>query len=304
MRASKPPWLIWLEYLPARLLLPVIRGLPFAFGSALGRATGQLLYLLLPTYRRVARINLELAFPGRYTGPELRRVVTRAYASLVQTCYEFVALTRLSPAAVARLTEQPEGYAEYKAAVARGRGVIACSIHLADWYWTVVCAAIEGHKIHVVIRPLDNPRLDALMRQSFDRWGIGVIPRRQVFPAAVAALRRGETVALMVDQNAAVGGRFVPFFGVPAATMRGVFHLRRGTGAAVVAVHDERHGDRHRAVLRELTQLAADENGCLAQINRYFETVVAAHPDQYLWLHPRWKTRPEGEPSLYPGLRI
>lgn len=302
--AGKSPWLVWLEYLPARLLLPLVRALPFGLGGALGRATGRLVYLLLPTYRRVAHINLGLAFPDRYTAAERRRLTRAACASLVQTCYEFVALTRLDPTAVAGLTGTPAGYEQYKAAVARGRGVIACSIHLANWYWTVVCAAIEGYKVNVIVRPLDNPRLDALMRQAFERWGIRVIARREVFPAAVAALRRGETVALMVDQNAAVGGRFVPFFGVPAATMRGLYHLRRGTGAAVMAVHDERQGGRHRAVMHELSDLADDEDRCLSQINRYFEGVISAHPEQYLWLHPRWKTRPTGEPSPYPGLRI
>ncbi len=303
-KIRKGKWLVWLEYLPAQLLLPGIAALPLPLGIALSRATGRLLYYLLPTYRKVAAINLRLAFGEKIDGARARALAQQAFASFVQTLFEFVALSRLSRRALDRHTERPVGYEEYSEAERRGRGVIMCSIHLANWYWMAVCAAVVGHKISVVIRPLDNPRLDRLMRRSMERHGIRVIPRSRVFPAAVAALRRGETVVLMVDQNAAVGGRFISFFGVPAATMRGVALLRRGTGAAIVCAHEERRGDQHRAVLRELADISDDEETCLLQVNRYFEGVISGNPGEYLWLHPRWKLRPKGESSLYPGLRV
>ena len=197
------------------------------------------------------------------------------------------------------LTKTPVGYQEYQTILQRNQGVIVCSVHFSNWYWSVICAAIEGHKVNAVVRALDNPHLDKLMNQAFARWGIAVIPRNKVYPKAITALRRGETLALMIDQNAAIQGCFVPFFGMPAATMRGLVVLKRGTQAEIVCVHDVREGLYHRAVLKPMRNLPDDEQACLLQIHRYFEQVIRQHKGLYFWLHSRWKTRPEGEASVY-----
>jgi KDO2-lipid IV(A) lauroyltransferase len=301
---KKPVWLARLEYLPVIVLLPLLRYIPYRAGLKLSRMLGMLLYYLLGSYRRIALINLTIAF-GRSLPAAQRKAAARgAFINMVQTLFEFVVLARFSAADVARFTRAPAGYDDYKTLVRRGRGVIACSIHFSNWYWTVICAAIEGHKVSVVVRPLDNPYLDRLMNQAFARWGISVIARSKVYPAAVAALRRGETLALMIDQNAAVQGCFVPFFDTPAATMRGLAVLRRGTGAAVVCVHDVREDAYHHAVMTPLDHLPDDEAACLLQLHRYFENVIAGHKELYFWLHARWKTRPAGETSFYPRLPV
>jgi KDO2-lipid IV(A) lauroyltransferase len=301
---KKPLWLARLEYLPVLVLLPLLRYLPYRAGLVLARLLGRLFYYLLGNYRNIALRNLALAF-GPALSPRQRRQAARgAFSNLLQTLFEFIVLTRFSAADVARFTRVPVGYDDYKTLVRQGRGVIACSIHFSNWYWTVICAAIEGYKVNVVVRPLDNPYLDRLMNRAFARWGINVIARSQVWPAAVAALRRGETLALMIDQNAAVQGCFVPFFGTPAATMRGLAVLGRGTGAAVVCVHDVREGFYHRAVMTPLTGLPEDETVCLLQLHHYFEKIIAGHKDLYFWLHARWKTRPDGETSVYADLRV
>jgi len=156
----------------------------------------------------------------------------------------------------------------------------------------------------VVVRPLDNPLLDRLMRRAFERWGIRVIARGRAAAALLAALRRGETVALMVDQNAHLDGRFVPFFGVPAATMQGLTRLRRGTGAAVLAIDSLRLGARHRVRMHWLQSLPEDDDAALLAVHHHFETIIREHKSAYFWLHPRWKKRPPGEPDRYPGLNV
>jgi len=294
----KPGWLVWLEYLPAVLLLPLLRCLPHRAGLALARWLGTLGWLAMPGYRAVARVNLRIACGEHMDNREIRRLTRASFINLLQTAYEFALLARLERHAVARLTHPPEGYEEYRAALARGRGVIACGIHLGNWYWPVVGAALEGFAVHVVVRPLDNPRLDALMNAAFARHGVEVIPRRRVFPRALAVLRRGETLGLMIDQNAAVGGSFVPLFGVPASTMRGLAALRR-TGAEIVLVHDVRDAGKHRITARWLRELPTDEDACLAALHRQIEPLILRHREQYLWLHPRWKHRPPGEAPLY-----
>jgi len=299
-----PRWLCWLEYLPVVALLYLVSLLPHGLGLALSRVLGNLSYWLLGTYRKVADINLRLALGDRLTAVERQRHARAAFVNALQTFFELARLYRFDRKKILRHTLEPEGYDQYRAALARGRGVIAVSGHFGNWYWPVICAAMEGFTLNIIVRPLDNPLLDRLMRRVFERWGVRVIPRRQSVVAALAALRRGETVALMVDQNAHLNGRFVPFFGVPASTMQGLPILRRGSGAEVVAIHSRRQGTRHHITARWLQDLTDEPVACLGAVNLYLEEVIRSDPGQYFWLHPRWKKRPPGEPSLYQGLRI
>ncbi len=300
----KPGWVVWAEFVPVALAVPILLFLPHRLALWLGRGLGWVAYYVLGTYRAVARRNLNIAFGATLTPAEVRRHARDAFVNALQTFLEFGLTYRLRRRTIDRLTPNPVGYERFQAAAARGRGVIAISGHFGNWYWPAMCAALEGYKVNVIVRPLDNPLLDGLMNRVFTNWGVRVVPRRKAMVSAVAALRRGETVALMVDQNAAAGGRFVPFFGVPASTMRGLPVLRNASGAEVVGIHSVREAAGHRVVAEWLHDLPEDEQGCLTVVNRYLEGVISAHKGQYFWLHPRWKKRPPGEPSLYPGLKF
>lgn len=300
----KPGWLVWAEFVPVALVAPLLLLTPHRLALSLGRGLGLAAYYLLGNYRSVAQKNLQIAFGDALSPEELRREAKAAFVNAVQTFLEFGLTYRLSRRAVERLTPDPVGYERFKAALAKGRGVIAVSAHFGNWYWPAMCAALEGFKVNVVVRSLDNPLLDGLMNRVFERWGVRVIPRRKAMVAAVAALRRGETVALMVDQNAAAQGCFVPFFGLPASTMRGLPVLRKASGAEVVGIYSVREGVCHRVAVDWLQDLQGDDHGCLLAVNRYLEGVITTHKGQYFWLHPRWKKRPPAQPSLYPGLRV
>lgn len=301
---SKPRWLVWLEFLPVLITLPLVAIIPHRLALCLGRGLGVLAYYLLGHHRKVALINLRIAFGDQLSMVERCRYAKGAFINALQNFLEFALLYRLGLRQMARLTREPVGYDQYRAAVAQRRGVIAVSTHFGNWYWPVVCAAIEGFKVNVIVRPLDNPLLDRLMNQVFSRWDIRVIPRRRAALSALAALRRGETVALMIDQNAAQQGRFVPFFGVPAATLQGLGWLRRGSGAAVVAIHSRRIDRRHAVTAAWLRDLPEEDDEALLAVNQYFEKVISADKGDYFWLHPRWKKRPPGEPSFYDDLPI
>lgn len=301
---SKPPWLAWAEYLPLAMTLPLVARLPHPAALWTGRVAGQLAYRLLGNHRRVCQANLGIAFGERLTAAQVQEYGRGAFVNALQTFLELALLSRLTQPDLARLTLVPSGYDQFRAALAQGRGVIGVSAHFGNWYWPVVCAAVEGFKVNVIVRPLDNPLLDREMNRVLERWGIRVISRRRATVAALAALRRGETVALMVDQNAARHGRFIPFFGTPAATLQGLAPLRRGSGAEVVAVHSRRLDGRHAVSATWLRDLPEEPDGALLAVHRHFEGVIGAAPGDYFWLHPRWKLRPPGEASLYPGLRV
>ncbi|MBK5965352.1 hypothetical protein CCR95_14970 [Thiocystis minor] len=294
----------WLEALPLAGLLSVIALIPHRLGLAMGQGLGALLYLLLPNYRRIARVNLRIAFGDSLSEVESAACIKSAFSNMVQTFFEFVRLYRMDRHQVIRYTLPPSGYEDFQMAVNQGRGVIAVSFHFGNWYWPLMCAAMEGYKVSAIVRPLDNLLLDPLMNRIFERWGIQVIPRGRAAAASLAALRRGETLALMVDQNAHLDGRFVPFFGIPASTMQGLIRLRRGTGAEVVAVDSLRLGGRHRVRMHWLRSLPEDDDAAMLAVHRHFEAIIREHKTAYFWLHPRWKKRPPGEPDLYPGLRV
>ena len=157
----------------------------------------------------------------------------------------------------------------------------------------------------VIVRPLDNPLLDRWIREKLEARGITPITRDFFsLQSAVDSLQRGELLGLMVDQNAAAGGRFIPFFGTPASTMRGAAHFRKLTGAAVICVHDLRENGRHRVSISEAIDLPEEKELALLAINQHFEEVFRRHKECYFWLHPRWKRRPPNDDTLYPGLRV
>lgn len=294
---------IWLEFIPLAVLLPLIFLIPYPVGLAMGRHLGNLLYWLMPNYRKIARVNLSIAFGANFNESDAAACIKSVFGNTLRTFFEFIRLSRMNREQVIRYTLPPTGYDDYQAAVAKGRGVIAVSFHLGNWYWPVICAAMEGYKVNVIVRPLDNPLLDKLMNRAFERWGIRVIKRGRSAAASLAALRRGETLALMVDTNAQVDGRFAPFFGVPASTMQGLIRFRRGTGAEVMAVHSLRQGSQHQVHMQWLHSLPDDDDEALLVVHKHFEAIIRDHRSAYFWLHPRWKKRPPEEPDLYSGLK-
>jgi len=301
---KKSKWIIWIEFFPLAVLLPLIFLIPYPVGLEAAGYLGSSLSWFLPNYRKIARVNLKIAFGDGFNEREAAACIRSTFGNIIKTFYEFIRLYRMSREQVIQYTLPPNGYDEYQAAIAQGRGVIAVSFHFGNWYWPVICAAMEGYKVNVIVRPLDNPLLDRLMNRAFERWGIGVIPRGRSAAASLAALRRGETLALMVDTNAQVDGRFVPFFGVPASTLQGLIRFRRGTGAEVLAVHSLRLGSQHQVHLEWLHSLPEDDDEALLLVNKHFEAIIREHKSEYFWLHPRWKRRPPGEPDLYSGLKV
>jgi len=294
----------WAEFLIAVPLLTLARTLPYRVSLSLAAALGLVTYSIAATWRRVAMINLGIAFPGELTRKQARRIARGGFISFFQTVAELVHFLGRPIEAVLRRTDG-DGFESFEAAMGERRGVIVCSAHLANWYLPAIYASSLGIPVHVVVRPLDNSLLDRWMNRIMQRRGINPIPRGGFgIQSAVAALRRGEVVGLMVDQNAAVGGRFVPFFGAQASTMRGVAFLRALTHCEVVCVHDIRLNSRHRVVVSKPLELPDDEHLVLCHINRYFEEVICQHPESYFWMHPRWKTRRDDEDTLYPGLRV
>jgi KDO2-lipid IV(A) lauroyltransferase len=224
-------------------------------------------------------------------------------------------MPRLTPAGRLSLVEFHE-LEHLDEALARGRGVIMISAHLGNWEVLGGALAARGDPLHVVAREIFDARSDRLLNAVRRELGVIVHPRQAGLFPVVRALRAGHIVGTLVDQDTEGPGVFTDFFGVPARTPRAPFALARRLGAALVPVliRLDASGCHRVRVFPELKASgAADEEQALKSMveawNRILETSIRAHPEQWVWHHRRWKSRPSAvvtdlrefsKKSLYP----
>ncbi len=188
-------------------------------------------------------------------------------------------------------------------ALDKGRGVILSWAHFGHFELGYVTLALKGYDIGAVIRTVDNKSIDNQLDRLRTASGITVIKRERAAREIVSTLRRNAIVALMYDQNAAFNNAFVPFFGKPAATFVTPAVMARRTGCSVVPMFCVRNDNEDRYDLRIYPALrAADTENIdlfnmvlLMQLNHILEGEIKENPEQWLWLHRRWKTKPDDE---------
>jgi KDO2-lipid IV(A) lauroyltransferase len=285
-----------LIYLVARGILAVLARLPLPAALSLSRALIRLLDRIVPRYRRVALRNLQIA--GLDASAEF---VDRVFAHVARSLVAFARLPRMTKSNISEWIRY-EGFDHYAEAKRRGRGVLFATGHLGNWELSAYAHALLTEPMNVVVRPLDDPRLDALVERRRTGSGNRIIGKKDSARALIRALRANEAAGILVDQNSTLNeGVFVDFFGVPACTNAAFMKLAHHTGAAVIPGFALWADDEGRYVLRfypplEITgDLIADTQ----RLHSVIESVIREYPDQWLWIHRRWKTRPPGESSLY-----
>ncbi|MGH9900745.1 MAG: lysophospholipid acyltransferase family protein, partial [Pyrinomonadaceae bacterium] len=189
-----------------------------------------------------------------------------------------------------------------------GRGIIFLTSHLGAWELLCFAHSAIHEPISFMVRPIDNPRVEETVERIRTRFGNQPIDKKSAARAALKLLRAGGTLGILADLNTHPHeGVFVPFFGRPACTTAGIAVLALRTDATVIPVcapWDER---RRRFVFRgdpaiELVRTGDHQRDIEINTARFtaaIERQVRAYPDQWLWIHKRWKTRPPGEPDLY-----
>ncbi|MBI4637799.1 MAG: lysophospholipid acyltransferase family protein [Candidatus Rokubacteria bacterium] len=184
-----------------------------------------------------------------------------------------------------------------------GRALIATA-HLGNWELLSAAHRLTGYPLSVVVRPLDAPWLDGLAERLRHKTGVELIDKRHALRPVLEALRRGRLVGILLDQNASRReGVFVPFFGRPASTSRSVALLALRTGTPVVPIFIHREGAwRHRVMIHP-PLLPLDANDVdravvelTARCTEVIEAAIRESPEQWLWVHNRWRTRPPEAP--------
>lgn len=280
-------------------LLSAILALSGVFGEkatqAFGEAVGKLGYFPLRFRRKLVQKHLKLAFPEK-DERWVERTMRAAYAHLGREALATIRLAKLSREAVLARTTVI-GLEDLRAALAGGKGVVLASGHVGNHEFGAAALSVRGIPMDMVVQKAGNPLFDEALNASRRHLGLGVIDRFQAQRLAIKALRGGRLVAFASDQNAGKAGIFVPFFGRLASTHRGAALFAVKMEAPLFLGTSLRKGDTYEVTLQRVD---VDRSGELddvvyrltAAFTARLEEVVRSAPDQYLWLHRRWKTRP------------
>ena len=291
-------WLLWCGL----AILWLVTQLPYRFLLQLGRALGALMLQVATSRRHIVTRNLELCFP-QLSQTARQRLVRENFAAMGIAFFEIAMSWWWRKKRLSRLV-QVQGLEHLQEAQAQGQGVILMAIHFTT---LEIGAALLGqqHTIDGMYRAHKNPVFDYVQRKGRERHNADAIAiEREDVRTMLRHLRQGRAIWYAPDQDY---GRkqslFVPLFGVPAATVTATSTFAR-LGRAVVIPMRQSRLPRGKGYLLQIEPAwqefpgENDEQDCL-RINQWVERAIMAHPEQYLWSHRRFKTRPEGEAKVY-----
>ena len=295
-----------LEYAAAWVLLKTISAMPRPLARFAGARMAAFLLWARPELRRAAMENLRLAFPD-WSKKQRQTAVRGLVRQLGWMGAEFAHFPRYTKENIERLVLL-DGFENFAAAQARGKGVLFLTGHMSAWELAPFAQALFGYPLHFLVRAIDNPRVDALITRYRCLSGNSPIEKNQSARAVLKVLAAGGTVGVLADHNTLLAeGVFVDFFGTPACTTAGLARFALHTDAAVVPgfLHWDAALRKYRLCFEPAIELvrtgedATDIRENTQRFTRVVENYVRRYPDQWLWLHRRWKTRPPGESPIY-----
>lgn len=279
-----------IEYWLARCALATIAVFPSLSGFY-----ARLLDLAIPRLRRIAKRNLELA---KVDDP---KIVDGVFRSIGRVLHAVANLPRIDRDNVSKWIRY-EGLENFTQAQARGKGVLVATAHFGNWELSAFAHAYMTAPMHIVVRPLDNRRIDALVEHRRALSGNHIIQKKDAARLILRALKAGDAVGILIDQNSSLDqGVFIDFFGMQACAGSAFVKLAHHSGAAVVPGYALWSKAEKRYVLHfdPEVEITGDVLADTQRIHTHLEKVIRKDPDQWLWIHRRWKTRPPGEAGLY-----
>jgi Kdo2-lipid IVA lauroyltransferase/acyltransferase len=296
----------WLEYAAARPILGVLGLMPPRAAMLLGRMLGRVAYLLAGDLRQTGQRNLKLAFPEK-TEAERRQILSACFQSLGRQLGLFSQFSTANRNSLLGLTEW-EGLENLEAAKANGNPVILFTGHVGAWELSSFGLSLRDHPLSFLVRRIDNPKVEQFVDSSRTRFGNQSVDKRGAARSMLKILQAGGTLGLLVDLNTLdEEAIFVDFFGVPASTTFMVAKLALRTNATVLPIFVPWDQTRGKFKVHVLPAMAIKRTGdqqedvraLTADLTRVVENYIRRYPEQWLWVHRRWKTRPSGTPALY-----
>lgn len=258
---------------------------------------GALVFRAWVSRRQITILNLAKAFPDKDQA-EIRSIALNVYRNIGKTLIEFIAAGAWNKD---RLLAQVsfEGREHLDAALAKGKGVVLLAAHFGNWELLGIALSATGYKVNVLARPLDNPLLDKVVNSIRSKFGTWIIANSNSIKDVIKVLRKNETIGILMDQNLYENATFVEFFGELAATTPIIPLLANKTGVAIIPIRMLRLNDNTFKVIIE-PELVLKENPDRQEYvlsntrlcNQVIEQWIKLDPDQWFWVHNRWKTRP------------
>jgi len=296
----------WLEFAVVWLILRGLGVLPRPVARSLVVAVTRILFALLPKLRKTAEANLRIAFPD-WSDTQRKAIIRGMLRNLGWMAAEFARFPKYTKKNIEDIVAL-DGHENFLEGNRRGKGVLYLTGHIGAWELSSFAHALYGFPLHYMARPIENGKIDALVNGYRRLSGNQPIFKNESARVMLKVLKQAGTIGILADQNTMPSeAAFVDFFGTAASTTTGIARLALHTDAAVVpgyAVWDE---GIHKYRLRfepplELIRTGDEERDVLENTQKFtkvLEEIIRRYPDQWIWVHGRWNTRPKGEPPLY-----
>lgn len=275
----------------------VLGHLPAWFVRAAGRLLGSLARRVLKRHWRTALENLERAFGKTHTALEREKIAQRVFANLGMMFFEFMKMPWIKRPGIEAMVEF-KGLDRLEKAIHKGRGVLLVTAHYGNWELLHAALGHRGYSLELVVRKMDSPAVEEFVRWARTRSGVKIVYKVKAMLPLVRRLNANAVAMILVDQNTMrKEGVFVDFFGVPASTNKGPALLAQKTGAPVLPVFISRDGNRHVVEVWDELEFvntgdrASDTEANTASLTATIEKAIRSRPDQWFWVHRRWKTR-------------
>ncbi len=296
-----------LEFALAWLVLQALAWMPLPLARGLSGAISSLLFLATPRWRSIAKNNLELALP-ELDAQQRERIVRGVYENLGRVLLSVARMPRLNPVNIGDWVEY-DGFQHYERALEKGKGALFLTAHLGNWELSAFAHALFGNPMHVMVRPLDNPFLDRLIDRYRRLPGNQTIGKQEASRKVLRALKNNEAVGILIDQNTTGEDRvFVDFFGRKASATSAFVKFAQRSGATVIPGFLLWRPETGKYLLKFYPPPRWVESGDVdgdlvanTQIcQSLLERVIREQPEQWLWIHRRWKTQPDEASAAEP----
>lgn len=298
--------MVRLEYGAVRWVLRLLGWVPHRLARAACALLADICYWVWPRLRHVGLFNLQLAFPDWPRGRH-RRVLRLLFHGFGRMLADFAHFPHWNRSSIETVIVY-DGFEHFERARSLGKGVLFLTAHFGNWELSSFAHGVYGYPLNFIVREMDNPLIDRLINHYRTLSGGHAIEKRDASRQVLRAFQRGESVGILMDQNMLPGeGVFVEFFGRLASTTTWPARLARKTGVPIVLglVIWDAQLKKYRLRFEPVEWIMRDDPdeeilANTANFTRLIEQYARQYPEQWLWVHRRWKTRPEGEPPLYP----
>lgn len=290
----------YLYYL-GRLLAFKVYLLPIKVGVFFGAALGGIAFHILGKYRRTALDNLKLAFGSQKPDPEIRAIAKRVFENLGRNAVELVNFPKLNSVNIDKFV-RIENRKILDGELAKGNGVIILTAHFGNWELLAMTLIAKGYKGSVIGRRIYFDRYDKFLNYLRKVKDVNVIYRDDSPKKMLRVLKDNDIIGMLADQDVdSVDGVFVKFFGRETYTPVGPVALAKASGASMVPAFIVREGSRHVLKIEkpvEMSDTGDKEKDLVINTQKWSDIVerfIKQYPDQWVWMHRRWKTKPVQE---------